>query len=134
MVDLGTLGGDSSSAAAINGAGLIVGDSEITPGNLTSHAFSMTSGGTMTDLNTLIPGNSGWTLLGATGVNDLGQIVGYGSINGEIHGYVLTAIPEPSTTVAIAATGALGFAALLRRRGVRPALNLIPRAGCRASR
>ena len=30
------------------------------------------------DLNSLLPPNSGWTLTSATGINDAGQIVGYG--------------------------------------------------------
>ncbi|MSU23808.1 MAG: hypothetical protein EXS32_08295 [Opitutus sp.] len=116
MTDLGTLGGESSHALAVNSAGLIVGDADLF--DSTHHAFSFTTGGTMTDLNTLIPGNSGWTLIGATGVNDLGQIVGYGAIGDEIHGYVLTAIPEPATSVRhgdsrVSPTGTL---ALSRRR------------------
>ncbi len=116
MTDLGTLGGDRSYALAVNSAGLIVGDSELVPNDSTHHAFSFVSGGTMIDLNTLIPGNSGWTLLGATGVNDSGQIVGYGSINGQIHGYVLTAIPEPSTYASLLGASVILFAAGRRTR------------------
>ena len=36
------------------------------------------SGGTMTDLNSLVESNSGWSLREATGQNDYGAIVGYG--------------------------------------------------------
>jgi hypothetical protein len=36
----------------------------------------------MTGLNTLIPANTGWVLENASGINDLGQIVGAGMLNG----------------------------------------------------
>jgi hypothetical protein len=35
-------------------------------------------GGVMTDLNSLLPANSGWHLVGAFAINDSGQIAGYG--------------------------------------------------------
>jgi probable HAF family extracellular repeat protein len=44
----------------------------------------------MTDLNTLIPSDSGWYLMTATGVNDMGQIVGNGFLNGSLHAFLLT--------------------------------------------
>jgi probable HAF family extracellular repeat protein len=71
MTDLGTLGGSRSVASAISPDGQIVGQAYIL-GN-TPHAF-LHSGGTMTDLNTLIP--AGITLLSATAINAAGQIVG----------------------------------------------------------
>jgi hypothetical protein len=37
----------------------------------------------MTDLNTLIPANSGWELMYATDINNRGQIVGYGVRDGK---------------------------------------------------
>jgi probable HAF family extracellular repeat protein len=58
--------------------------------------------GTVHDLNTLIPATSGWTLLRATDVNDLGQIVGTGTApTGEFRGFLLTPIPEPRTYMLI---------------------------------
>lgn len=45
--------------------------------------------GQTVDLNQAIPPNSGWTLVQATGVNDRGQIVGWGFHRGEMHGFVL---------------------------------------------
>jgi hypothetical protein len=41
------------------------------------------SGGQVIDLNTRIPSNSGWVISAATGINDAGQIVGYGKNGGE---------------------------------------------------
>ncbi len=72
MTDLGTLGyGDTSVAKAINGSGVMVGTASTSSGY---HAF-IYSGGTMTDLNNLIPAGSGWVLTGATGITDAGQII-----------------------------------------------------------
>jgi hypothetical protein len=43
------------------------------------------------DLNTLIiPEDSGWYLVCAQGVNDAGEITGFGMINGEVHAYLAT--------------------------------------------
>src|SRR5205085_2109946 len=100
-------------------AGTIVG-SATTTGDLFS-AFVVTSGGFITDLNTLVDLNgSGFLhLTSATGINDLGQIVGYGDMAGGATGaFLLTAspIPEPSTFAALAGLGALGLAAWRRRR------------------
>ncbi len=64
----------------------------------------------MTDLNTLIPPNSGWILTEARGINDAGQITGTGTINGETHAFLLTPVPSDSTPPVITPTitGALG--------------------------
>ncbi len=87
--DLGTLGGSTSSARAINVSDVIVGSSLPTTGT-TTHAFVWTSTGGMLDLNNLIPSGSGWVLQVANGVNDSGQIVGNGTIGGKTHGFLLT--------------------------------------------
>ncbi len=44
------------------------------------------------DLNTLIHPGSGWQLRTATGINDLGQICGNGTLNGKSHGFRLDPI------------------------------------------
>ncbi|HET9358830.1 MAG TPA: thrombospondin type 3 repeat-containing protein, partial [Vicinamibacterales bacterium] len=46
--------------------------------------------GSMRPLSSLLPPNSGWTLLEANDINDRGEIVGMGRINGEDHAYLLT--------------------------------------------
>jgi probable HAF family extracellular repeat protein len=51
------------------------------------------------DLNTLIPPDSGWNLLGATAINDQGQIVGYGmNPESQSHAYLLTPFCAPNPT------------------------------------
>jgi probable HAF family extracellular repeat protein len=45
----------------------------------------------MLDLNKLIPPNSGWELDVANGINDAGEIVGYGTRNGtNLRAFLLT--------------------------------------------
>jgi len=95
MTDLGTLGGRDSSAYSIDASGQIVGDS-LTADNR-QHAF-LYSDGTMQDLNHLIPADSGWELIRATGINDAGQIVGYGRIGGQTRAFLLTP-PSPSDLI-----------------------------------
>ena len=79
MQSLGTLGGDRSSARDINDSGQVVGYSTTSSGS--DHAF-LYSNGQMTDLNTLIPANSGWTLERATAINSAGQIAAIGYKDG----------------------------------------------------
>ena len=47
------------------------------------HAFLWSEKNGLRDLNDLIPANSGWKLQVATGINDRGEIVGFGDHNGE---------------------------------------------------
>jgi probable HAF family extracellular repeat protein len=98
MTDLGVLPtGNSSQGIGINAWGEVVGGSDIfipsqvdfgPPGTYISHGF-LYSNGQLQDLNDLIPANSGWVLGAASGINDRGEIVGTGTINGETHGYLL---------------------------------------------
>lgn len=50
----------------------------------------MWEGGSVRDLNRLIPQDSGWVLHNATASNNRGQIVGYGSHNGKEGAFLLT--------------------------------------------
>jgi probable HAF family extracellular repeat protein len=88
MADLGTLGGSSSWGLRINSSGTVIGFS--TTRSNVYHAFVSFDGGKMQDLNKLIPRRSGWVLGEADGINDAGQIVGYGTIHGQTHAFLLT--------------------------------------------
>jgi probable HAF family extracellular repeat protein len=68
MVEIGTLGGPSSGATAINGRGVVVGSADLADG--TSHAFAYRNG-RLHDLGTLGGLNSS-----AKDINNKGQIVG----------------------------------------------------------
>ncbi len=67
------------------------------------------------DLNSLIPEGSGWNLLSANAINSQGQIVGFGTLNGETRAFLLTPVPEPSTLLLFSGTLA-GTLAFGRRR------------------
>ena len=106
VIDLGTLpNGADSNAFDINDHCQIVGWAK-TDGY---HAFVWQKG-IMSDLNDLIPPDSDWELGWAESINERGQIAGLGSINGQMHAFLLTPIPEPATVVFVA------FGFLLARR------------------
>jgi probable HAF family extracellular repeat protein len=75
LTDLGSLGGGSSFATAINSSGQIAGYSSTKSGN--NHAF-LYSGGTMLDLGSL-----GGIESRGLGINDSGQVVGYAAVGTE---------------------------------------------------
>jgi probable HAF family extracellular repeat protein len=50
--------------------------------------------GQMHDLNRFIPSGSGWILIQAHSINDAGQIVGWGTLDGEEHAFLLTPISD----------------------------------------
>jgi probable HAF family extracellular repeat protein len=84
MTDLGIVhGGPDSVAHGINISDQVVGTSG-------RSAFLWSPSAGMIDLNTLIPSGSGWNLTDASAINDNGQIVGVGTINGQTHAYLLT--------------------------------------------
>jgi probable HAF family extracellular repeat protein len=88
LKNLGTLpGGTQSLAYDIDEQGRVVGASDAKDSPL--HAF-IYSDGVMQDLNQLIPSDSEWSLTEAKGINESGQIVGYGFLNGERRAFLLT--------------------------------------------
>ena len=86
MTDLNTLGGASSAAYDINSNGVIVGSADNASGVRRAFVYS---NGVMTDLNTLLSASDGWVLEFATGINDQGQVVGWGTNNGQRRAFLL---------------------------------------------
>ena len=108
VMNLGTLGGLTSTATAVNTLGQVVGYSETAAGE--THAF-LFSGGAMTDLGTL-----GGVYSVATGINASGQVVGYSqTASGEFRGFIYTGgTMQPLPTLG----GADGFAYAVNDSGV----------------
>jgi probable HAF family extracellular repeat protein len=120
MTNLGALGCSGTTcysyAYGINDSGEVVGVSSSFAPFAPAHAF-LYSGGIMLDLNSLLPANSGWVLQQAGAINDSGQIVGYGTFDGQTHGFLLdtgSPIPEPSSLPLLSA--GLALVATMRRR------------------
>jgi probable HAF family extracellular repeat protein len=91
MHELGTSSGYSSSIAyGINNRGQVVGSAgTLSPPRLVVWVYLQ---GQMRDLNGLLsPAARGWTVEGASGINDLGQIIGTATFNnGNPHAVILT--------------------------------------------
>ena len=99
-------------AVDINDAGSVVGVVEYDTG---PSAFLWTPELGMLDINNLLDEESkDWTLRRAYGINNLGQIVGYGVNSSVVYAFLLTPIPEPSTLLALLC--GLGGLALHKRR------------------
>jgi probable HAF family extracellular repeat protein len=93
--------GTNSDAVAINNAGAIVGHVQVKVGTaldpvtgqprdvFDQHAFVYVEG-VMADLNNLIQSAPNWVLKWAFSINNRGQIVGYGELNGKNRAYLLT--------------------------------------------
>ena len=88
--DLWPLSGDTWSIAyGVDNAGTAVGASAATVGG--PAVAVIYNSGTPADLNTLIDPSAGWSLTAATAISNDGKyIVGYGTINGWTHGFLLT--------------------------------------------
>jgi probable HAF family extracellular repeat protein len=94
MTDLDTVGTTYSIANAINGGGQVVGIARFPGVGLHAALFR---NGTMIDLNPLLPAGSGWELTEARGINDSGQIVGYGTFAGQYpRAFLLRPVPPPA--------------------------------------
>jgi probable HAF family extracellular repeat protein len=100
--------GPGFDANGINSAGQVVGNEGATA--------ILYDNGAATNLTTLLPADSGWTLQNATAINDNGWIVGSGlNPSGQADGFLLVPAPEPASL----ALFAVGAAPLLARRRQR---------------
>lgn len=124
-MDIGTLGGDNGYALKISNAGKILGRAQRSDGvyayfiwdngtktdlgdfsardmnslgqvagDLNGRAQSRDNG-VFTDLNDLLPPGSGWVLTSASAINDIGQITGQGTLNGEPKAFLLSPDTAP---------------------------------------
>jgi probable HAF family extracellular repeat protein len=93
MVILGGLG-EQNTAFGINSAGDVVGWGRPTLESLGLRGFLFTDAAGMVDLNTKIDPATGWVVLGASGINDAGQIAAWGTNNltGARHALRLTPV------------------------------------------
>ncbi len=99
--DLGVLsGGDESRGFGLNDSGYVVGMADTSAG--AARAFLWTGSGALRDLNDLIPPTSGWALAEAQDINTGGDIVGYGTVNGETHAFLLERYEGADTLAPIA--------------------------------
>ncbi|MEH2401632.1 hypothetical protein [Nostoc sp.] len=117
-----------SAGLGINNLGQVVGfsgtNNDFYAANGNGLRAFLYSDNTLYDLNDLIaPGSGpGFSLTVASAINNNGQIVGRGAVNGELHAFLLTptssvSVAEPTSGVAILSFGAIVtlFAALKRK-------------------
>jgi surface-anchored protein len=83
----GTTTNYHSVAMDVNDTGLIVGNSQRIASSPARATLWFEE--SVLDLNSLIPAATGWTLLSAEGINDNGEIVGYGSFGGVNQAFML---------------------------------------------
>lgn len=115
MKSLGTLGGTQSYGYGIDSNGDVVGYSWTSDG--VTHGF-LYSGGVMLDLNSLLQIGSGWTIDGAYGINDAGQILALATHDGQRYAVDLNPIlttPEPAA-LALVLLGLVAVTGIRRRR------------------
>lgn len=108
MHDLGTLGGTFSNAEAINDKGQIIGISR-TAGDISLRPY-LYDGEKMIDLDDFLPANNNWELKYAYDINNSGQIVGQGIIDGENRAFLMTPVLPNFNPVALAGEDKIAYA------------------------
>ena len=101
MQNLGTLGGSISTGEGVNDLGWTVGSSTTASG--ASDGF-LYRNGAMTDLNSFLPVGTGWTITGASGINDAGQILATATEDGQTWAVDLNPTTPSQTSGAVIAT------------------------------
>ena len=97
-------GGTNSFAFGINNSNAIVGASTLTNGLTKAFVWK---NGNLTNLDQLLPPNFNWDLREARGINDRGEIVGWGVTNGQEHAFLLSPNTPPSVAVTNPANNAV---------------------------
>jgi probable HAF family extracellular repeat protein len=91
LIELEVYGDDPQGVAyQVNNQGQIAGFSGQGLADVTTAHSLLWENGTMIDLQTQVPADSGWLLEQALCINDRGQIGGFGWHNGQIRAYLLT--------------------------------------------
>jgi probable HAF family extracellular repeat protein len=118
VADIGPEENPETVACDINDHGQVVGSTYILRDNVCRYcdhyeirAF-LYENGTYTDLTDILPPNSGWHLIEACGINNKGNIVGYGSIHGQRHAYMLRL--HPTTKSALTGRASVATASDIR--------------------
>lgn len=116
MTDLGFFGGLNLSIGGMNQHGQVVGTGQSFDGP--DVAF-ISLGGTLLDLNTMIDRALGWTITGALGINDLGQVIANACRDdftcSAVRLDLASAVPEPAGVLMLL-VGLTGAAAWRRAR------------------
>jgi len=118
MTDVGSFGGLNLDVSDINERGAFVGSASTWEGPSVGY---ISFGGQLIDLNTLIDPASGWVIDGATGINDLGQIVASACRDfecGSVRLDLVSAVPEPGMALMLL-PGLLLVADARRRRSLK---------------
>lgn len=88
-------GSDHARAYGINDAGLVVGTSFA---GSDSGAATLWEGTEAIALQDLVLNGDGWRLWQAQDISNAGHIIGWGQLNGQAQSFLLTPVPEASTT------------------------------------
>ena len=90
-IELGDFGDEPNAALDLNDAGEVVGSSAEDEGRMRAFIWK---NGSLTNLNKLVPPNSGWVLLSAFRISNTGEILAHGFFEGKSHLCVLTPIKQ----------------------------------------
>ena len=89
-------GDNYGTASKINNLGQVLGTTGVSDpatGNVNATRVVVWRDGAVFEVQQLLDASgAGWTVTAVTGINNVGQISGYGIINGETHGFILTPV------------------------------------------